>query len=278
MPYVDQGASGLRLEIPGGETAGGLSGRPSFDDPIIEERIGSLLAKRGSLRVEIAGEGDVEGHLASNAVQVRLRVLDDEDDTEGHAISLRFPSVDEAKAFRNQLLATGLIAGALVAGGAAGLAVSQGLGQSATGAGSAAEHPGYTEGYPSTAGGLAGPSQLTPAAEHPGYSEGYPTTPGGLAGPSQIAPAAEHPGYSEGYPTTPGGLAGPSQAVSGEAQGEGYPTTPGGLAGPSQAVSGEAQGEGYPTTPGGLAGPSHAGQGAQDEEPADPSGTTPRPR
>jgi len=252
MPYVDQGASGLRLEIPGGETAGGLSGRPSFDDPIIEERIGSLLAKRGSLRVEIAGEGDVEGHLASNAVQVRLRVLDDEDDTEGHAISLRFPSVDEAKAFRNQLLATGLIAGALVAGGAAGLAVSQGLGQSATGAGSAAEHPGYTEGYPSTAGGLAGPSQLTPAAEHPGYSEGYPTTPGGLAGPSQ--------------------------AVSGEAQGEGYPTTPGGLAGPSQAVSGEAQGEGYPTTPGGLAGPSQAGQGAQDEEPADPSGTTPRPR
>jgi hypothetical protein len=67
----------------------------------------------GSTHVEIApaSEADTQGHASGFAMSVIVRPSGDGDDTEGHAVSLHFPTPAEADAFRRRLLATGLIVG-----------------------------------------------------------------------------------------------------------------------------------------------------------------------
>ena len=81
----------------------------------------------GPVRLRLDGRQDVSGHTATeDPTVVRVLVQDDDLDTEGHAISLRLPTVDEAEAFRRQLLLTGVLIGTVVLGGAGiALAVSQ---------------------------------------------------------------------------------------------------------------------------------------------------------
>ncbi|MGH2416802.1 MAG: hypothetical protein ACRDFY_00575 [Candidatus Limnocylindria bacterium] len=76
-----------------------------------------------SLRLRLADVDDAEGHLA--AVRRHVTVLvETDDDTEGHAISLHFPSAQEAEAFRKRLLITGVLAGTVALGAAGGYALS----------------------------------------------------------------------------------------------------------------------------------------------------------
>jgi hypothetical protein len=59
-------------------------------------------------------EGDTSGHaLDATSVSISLHF---DDDVEGHALSLRFPTAQKANDFRKRLLATGIVAGALVVG------------------------------------------------------------------------------------------------------------------------------------------------------------------
>ena len=59
-------------------------------------------------------EGDTSGHaLDAAAVSITLHF---DDDVEGHALSLHFPSAQKADEFRRRVLATGIVAGALVVG------------------------------------------------------------------------------------------------------------------------------------------------------------------
>ena len=110
---------GLTLRLDD-DTEGHVS-RILFTDPSDEDRFLDALKQRrdepGSMRVTIApsDEGDTEGHTALRDTAVRI-LLDDEDDTEGHAISLHFPTIEEAGAFRRRLLATGLIVGTVTLG------------------------------------------------------------------------------------------------------------------------------------------------------------------
>ncbi|MEP6680583.1 MAG: hypothetical protein ABJB65_03800 [Chloroflexota bacterium] len=102
----------LQPEGPGRDAEGHVR---FFVDLRDEDRFLEALRKRrgepGSTRVEIAAAGgaDTQGHGTSLATAVVVRP--DGDDTEGHAISLHFPSTEEAAAFRRRLLATGLIVG-----------------------------------------------------------------------------------------------------------------------------------------------------------------------
>ncbi|MEO8228664.1 MAG: hypothetical protein ABI628_02760, partial [Chloroflexota bacterium] len=65
------------------------------------------------VRVELA-EDDTSGHgLDATSVSIALRF---DDDVEGHALSLHFPTAQKADEFRKRLLATGIVAGALVVG------------------------------------------------------------------------------------------------------------------------------------------------------------------
>ncbi|MGZ8528232.1 MAG: hypothetical protein ACXWWR_05500 [Candidatus Limnocylindrales bacterium] len=65
------------------------------------------------VRVELA-EDDTSGHsLGATSVSINLSF---DDDVEGHALSLHFPTAQKADEFRKRLLATGIVAGALVVG------------------------------------------------------------------------------------------------------------------------------------------------------------------
>ncbi len=102
----------LRPEGPGRDAEGHVR---FFVDLRDEDRFLEALRKRrgepGSTRVEIAAadEADTQGHATSLATAVIVRPAGD--DTEGHALSLHFPTTEEAAAFRRRLLATGLIVG-----------------------------------------------------------------------------------------------------------------------------------------------------------------------
>jgi hypothetical protein len=96
----------------------------------------SRLTKSDSVpaRVSLRDAGDTEGHAASGSVVAIT--LDIDDDTEGHALSLRFPTADAARDFEKRLLTTGLLISAVAA-----TAVGIGVGQSAQGHATAVAAP-----------------------------------------------------------------------------------------------------------------------------------------
>ena len=107
--------------------AGAATATISTLDPESKARLLALVAKRGPavrIRLRAPDDFDVTGNLVSGAA-LTLDVVD-EDDTEGHTISLHFPKIEDAKQFEQRLIATGVIAGTLVIGGG-GLAMSQAL-------------------------------------------------------------------------------------------------------------------------------------------------------
>jgi hypothetical protein len=114
----------LRPDGEGSDTEGHLR---FFIDLRDEDRFLEALRKRrgepGSTRVEVApaDEADTQGHGPQLATSVIVRP--EGDDTQGHAISLHFPTAEEADAFRRRLLATGLIVGTVTIGAIAATAL-----------------------------------------------------------------------------------------------------------------------------------------------------------
>jgi hypothetical protein len=178
----------------------------STANPESEARLRALIAERGpALRIRLStpSDFDVSGHTLS-AASVTLDVLDDEDDTEGHSISLHFPSVEDAKHFEQRMIATGAIVGTLVIGGS-GLALSQALPNAPADVGTQAQvdvtlvdqggsdvtYPGAIS--PSTGGALTGKEEalLTqmggggPAGTNPFPGAISPSTGGALTGKEQ---------------------------------------------------------------------------------------------
>lgn len=78
-----------------------------------------LRREPGSTRLRLQpDEYDTEGHgFAGTRVRV---IADDGDDTEGHAISIQFPTRQEADAFRKRLMLTGVIVGSVAVGAVTG--------------------------------------------------------------------------------------------------------------------------------------------------------------
>jgi hypothetical protein len=107
--------------------AGAAIATISTAHPESEAKLRALVAERGPalrIRLDAPADFDVTGH-ALDAASLTLHVVD-EDDTEGHAISLHFPRVEEAKHFQQRMIATGAIVGTMVIVGS-GLALSQAL-------------------------------------------------------------------------------------------------------------------------------------------------------
>ena len=120
----------------------------------------------GSTHIEIAPapEADTQGHATRFATSVVVRPSGD--DTEGHAISLHFPTAAEADAFRRRLLATGLIVGTVTIGalGATALPGLQVGGSGQQAAGQRATGPNADIGIMDTANAAAAEAMAAQAA------------------------------------------------------------------------------------------------------------------
>jgi hypothetical protein len=78
-----------------------------------------------SVRITPLEQPDVEGHAFGDALRsVWVQVHLDDDDVEGHAISMHFPTTSDADRFRKRLLAAGLLTGAIVLGSAGAVALA----------------------------------------------------------------------------------------------------------------------------------------------------------
>ena len=116
-----------------------------------EMRLRSLLEGKGAgirVRLESPLDFDVVGHAIGGAGELTLIVLDGDDDTEGHAISLHFPSLEEAKRFQSRMLVTGALVGTLVLA-SGGLALSQALPDAGTAGGAQAQVQSVVPGFAS---------------------------------------------------------------------------------------------------------------------------------
>ena len=101
------------------ETAGQATVR--FDSPNDEDRFKERIGgEKATVSIRLADTvDDTSGH-AFNATTVRAVLAGPgEDDTEGHAIELHFPSAEDARNFRNRLLVTGAILTTVAVGGIA---------------------------------------------------------------------------------------------------------------------------------------------------------------
>jgi hypothetical protein len=95
------------------------------------------------LRVKAAPPADTAGHeLANDTLAVTITL---EGDVEGHTMTLRLPSAEEAREFQKRLLITGVLAASLVVGAAgANLAMQQGT-QAVPQAGPAVTYPTWVD-------------------------------------------------------------------------------------------------------------------------------------
>lgn len=102
------------MAFPDSETARRLSARlRSGDNQAI------------AVRIAPSTETDVEGHaLARPERSFWVRVALDDDDTEGHAISVHFPTTADADKFRRRLMTAGLLTGTIALGSIGAVAVA----------------------------------------------------------------------------------------------------------------------------------------------------------
>ena len=89
----------------------------------IRERLGGSTGKPVAIRISPAESSDVEGH-ALDSTSVSLNLLLEGDDTAGHAISVRFPTAEDAARFRRNVLVAGVLAGTIVIGSAGAIAMT----------------------------------------------------------------------------------------------------------------------------------------------------------
>jgi len=130
MPSADdrRKGTGPGVGIRSTDDASGNSQGVRFGSPSAEARVRALLNKTETLHVHLspADEQDVEGHLwaAGDTTAVLARVSLDDDDVEGHAISIHFPDADRARRFRNELLAAGVLTATVAMGVGTGIALA----------------------------------------------------------------------------------------------------------------------------------------------------------
>ena len=86
------------------------------DQEWLAERLRQL--PDGRIRLRLEDEQDVSGHAFEDATLVRVVIDVEDEDTVGHAMSIRLPSAEEANAFRRRMLLTGVLVGTVVLGSA----------------------------------------------------------------------------------------------------------------------------------------------------------------
>jgi hypothetical protein len=86
-----------------------------------ETWIKEVSASGKPVRIRSPEDTDTEGHMSGTAVTVV--VAEDDDDVEGHAFSIHFPSAQEANDFRRRLMVAGVITASIAVSAAGGAAL-----------------------------------------------------------------------------------------------------------------------------------------------------------
>jgi hypothetical protein len=107
----------IAIKVAGDDTKAHAAAIAAADEAWVKE----LTEAGKTVRIRIPADADTEGHESSSVLTVLVGA--DDDDVEGHALSLHFPSVQEANDFRRNLLAAGLITATLAVGAAGGMAI-----------------------------------------------------------------------------------------------------------------------------------------------------------
>lgn len=107
---------------------GGAVAHASVEDArnlraLLEDRRGHAIPV--TLAMPADADADVEGHGQGRSLALTLVIGDD--DTEGHAISVNFPTAEAAARFRRNLLLTGALAGSIVLGSAGAVVITSQL-------------------------------------------------------------------------------------------------------------------------------------------------------
>src|SRR5262245_31545525 len=91
------------------------------------EWLRNKLATTGSVRVRVApSDDDVSGHASDDrAAAVTLFIDGDDEDVEGHTLTLRFPTAKDAMDFQRKLLLTGALVGTVALGAVGANVISQ---------------------------------------------------------------------------------------------------------------------------------------------------------
>jgi hypothetical protein len=135
------------------------------------------------LRIRAAEPADTSGHeMAADTITVSVR---QEDDLEGHTMTLRFPTVDEAKRFQKRLIISGALAASLVVGVAGAQLATQGQ------AAAPAAGPAITVQAPAVqAPALEQVGPISPAKDAKDARDSISTPGSGIAGVSRYSPGA----------------------------------------------------------------------------------------
>jgi hypothetical protein len=107
---------------------GGPSGTIEFGTADDARRLREMLERRAGEPMPIIlgfrgdTDADVEGHALDQSVALTLQL--DDNDTTGHAISVRFPTADDAAKFRRNLVLAGALAATVAIGSAGAIVIS----------------------------------------------------------------------------------------------------------------------------------------------------------
>ena len=239
----------IAIKIAGADKQANAAIRSSGDEAWVKQ----LSDSGKTVRIRVPEDADTEGHESSAAVIV---VVDaDDDDVEGHALSLHFPSVQEANDFRRNLIAAGVLTATLAVGAAGGAAIGtavSGIDANDATVISTQYNPNVGQYDPANMGGTAAALQQAGS-----LGQADPANMGGT-----LAPSAASLGQAD--PANMGGTLAPSAASLGQAD----PANMGGTLAPSAASLGQAD----PANMGGTSlVPERAGLGQNN--PANPGGT-----
>ncbi len=208
----------IAIKIAGDSTQAHTAAWSSDDETWVKQ-----LSDSGKIvRIRIPDDADTEGHESSAAVTVLVDA--DDDDVEGHALSLHFPSVQEANDFRRNLLAAGLLTATLAVGAAGGAAIGMAASGTDVNAPTAVVSqyaPNVGQYDPANMGGTAAALQ-----QSAGLGQADPANMGGT-----LAPSAASLGQAD--PANMGGTLAPSAASLGQAD----PANMGGTLAPRRAAS-----------------------------------------
>jgi hypothetical protein len=254
---IGMSGTSIAIRVAGDDTQAHAAAITADDEAWVK----ALSESGKQVRIRIPAEDDTEGHESSSVLTVLVDA--DDDDVEGHALSLHFPSAHEANQFRRNLMAAGLITATLAVGAAGGVAIGSNLSNIGT------AEPIVVSQYEPNIGQYDSANMGGTVAAIQGVDSLGQANPLNMGG---VAPAIE--GASSLGQADPANMGGVAPAIEGASSlGQADPANMGGVAPAIQGAS--SLGQADPANMGGVAPAIEGASSLGQADPANMGGTPP---